>query len=571
MRSNRSINSNSSRQNIRNTRAKADRRKKENAKTGLDSLAKENENLMGSMHDMIEEDKKRRATYEENSRLEPGKDKDHSRSYNRRKRQDDSYIEKSYDAYRPSERKRSTGAKQKPDFGGSRIERRGNSFVRDSRVNRSRLDRSYSRSKSKSRQGLGKSNRSLIKKTKKKDSYKDDSYYANDQKKDYGDDSYYDNKKKDYGDDSYYDNKKKDFKDDSFYDNKKKDYGDDSYYDKKKKDDSFYDNKKKDDSFYDNKKKKYADDSFYDRKKKDFKDDSYLDKSRNKYPDDSYLKDKKDDSYLKDKKDDSYLNAKNYSPPSEKRKESFRERKESSPKSKRSFKEESPKKQTKTNEVFRNASPKDEKSGYSRPSFEPANRSKHESRIKSSIRSRITRGGSRSNLKKPSKAKRLPAWNSKNAMMIPSSKPKLMMREKDMEVQLVMVTMKKIISQLKAQNKGLKEKKEQLVKENEMKEKKIKDLATKLEDYEMMEKMDQDRPSKKVKIDIEELDGRMKNIDDFLNNLKYNPSTNQLIDDITKKNQDYNALTKENGDVHQALKKNIQGIKRTLNDINENA
>ena len=182
--------------------------------------------------------------------------------------------------------------------------------------------------------------------------------------------------------------------------------------------------------------------------------------------------------------------------------------------------------------VFKNQSPEKpknnfEESYYNRPSHEPYNKSRaypgQKMKTHSSIHSRISRGGSRIK-KEPVKAKKLPAINSKNAMMIPStSKPKMIMKEKDMEMQLVMVSMKKIISQLKVQNNKLKEEKDQLQKQNEMKEKKIKDLAEKLEDYEMMEKMDQERPSKKVKIDIEELDGHMKNIDDYLNNVKYNP------------------------------------------------
>ena len=543
------------RSRMKNARSKADRRKKEEFKDGVGGVGDENKNLMNSFEDMMEEDKKKRATYEDNSIIEPKDDPNKSRAYNRRKKTDDSYIEKSYDEYRPSNR----GAKKKsnkPDLFGKSQERRGNSFIRGSQVNRSRVDRSMSRSKSKKRgRGLGTSNTSLIKKNKNQD----DSYYD----KKANDDSYYGKKNDDsyYGkknDDSYYGKKN----DESYYDNPPKRV-DDSYYDNPpKKTDSYID--KKDDSFYNGPPKKKVD-SYIDKK-----DDSYYE-DKKRYPEDSYVKPK--DSYGKDysqnPRDDSYYEG-TPTKPVKKANLSFDNDKSFQP-------EKVPSPKEPTNPVFKNEEPKKsfEQSYYNRPSHEPYNKSRaypgQRLKTHSSIQSRISRGGSRIK-KEPVKAKKLPAINSKNAMLIPStSKPKMMMREKDMEVQLVMVSMKKIISQLKVQNNQLKQDKDQLQKQNQMKEKKIKDLAEKLEDYEMMEKMDQERPSKKVKIDIEQLDSQMKNIDDYLNNVKYNPDMDGLVKEITKKNNDYNALAKENNQVLNNLKKNIQSIKRTLNDINENS
>jgi pre-mRNA-splicing factor 38A len=368
-------------------------------------------------------------------------------------------------------------------------------------------------SKSGYRKGSGINNKSYAKSNKKKQNA--DRTYDDDRDRTYNDD-----RDRSYNDRTYDDGDKK-------YDDKDKKYNDNTYDDRDRtynddRDRGYNDDRDRtyDDRTYDDRDRKYDDrDRSYDDRDRTYQEKEKRDSNRGPSPEiQPSIEDNLDNSF--DPKYDKYKS----------RNRNLKQNKRSS------------------------------KSPYSRSNLEPRTRSKIQSSIRATSRM------------KGSNKKQLPVWSSKNAMMIPStSKPKVIGKKEDMANQLLIITMKKLISDLKTQNEELKKDKEELKTENQTKEKKIKDLSKKLEDYELMEKMDEDRPSKKIKVDIEELDSQMKNIDEYLHNISYNPDQNKLVDEIIQKNNNYNILSEENKEVSKQLKSNVNNIRNTLTAINENA
>lgn len=454
---------------------------------------------------------------------------------------------------------------------------------------------------------------------KKDDSYirkkgNDDSYYDRDKDVKKMDDSYYDkDKNRDQKDKSYFDKGKKD---DSYY---SKDRRDDSYYDKNKDNNYSYLDKRKDDSYIG----KGKDDSYIGKGK----DDSYIGKGK----DDSYIGKGKDDSYLGKGKDDSYYDKdrsyyddkkknepykpervdksyndgnKDYDKKQDSRDRGYDDDKYDKPKDspnavdREKFKsydkpdldqfkaaeksnvqpEESVNRGRDSRKERSRERERKDRSRDEPPKYGSNNRRKKSGNVSSSkirdshIRdSRMHRSRRRqewedSRISSSSRHK-LPALSSKNAMSIPATRPKLVLQQKEVETQLMMVTLKKIISGLKKRNDELETDKESLAEQARLKDLKITELSNKLEDYEMMERLDKDRPSKQVKIDIDHLESKLKNVNDFLHNLKYEPEPENLIKEIVNKNKQYTTLAQSNNSELVDMKKKIREIKKSLNEI----
>ena len=88
-------------------------------------------------------------------------------------------------------------------------------------------------------------------------------------------------------------------------------------------------------------------------------------------------------------------------------------------------------------------------------------------------------------------------------------------------------------------------------------EKEIKDVSKKLEDFELLEFLDDDRPSDKVRKDIDELDIKLENIDNYLNKEQY-----IIGNERQKKN-----LNKDNLIQHEVSKKNTQAFHQLRGDM----
>jgi hypothetical protein len=140
------------------------------------------------------------------------------------------------------------------------------------------------------------------------------------------------------------------------------------------------------------------------------------------------------------------------------------------------------------------------------------------------------------------------------------------MDEQNLEQDLMIVTLKMIITNQKKKINELEENKNELEARNLDKEKKIRDLEEKIDDLETMGKLKDFTGDNTV--DVPHLDEKLKNIDEYLNGIKYDPEQNKLIEEIIKKNQEYSDLSKENSNAMTKLKNNISNLKSTLSTLN---
>ena len=138
--------------------------------------------------------------------------------------------------------------------------------------------------------------------------------------------------------------------------------------------------------------------------------------------------------------------------------------------------------------------------------------------------------------------------------------------EDNLENDLMIVTLKMIILNQKKKIGNLEDDNYQLKADKEEKDRKIRNLEEKIDDLETMGKLKDFTGDNTV--DVPHLDEKLKNIDEYLDGIKYNPEQNKLIEDIIKKNQEYNQISKENANAMTKLRNNISNLKSTLNTLN---
>lgn len=148
---------------------------------------------------------------------------------------------------------------------------------------------------------------------------------------------------------------------------------------------------------------------------------------------------------------------------------------------------------------------------------------------------------------------------SKNVSRVPAG-------EQNLEQDLMIVTLKMIISNQKKKIEVLEDNQKQIERNNEEKDRKIRELEEKIDDLETMGKLKDFTGDNTV--DVPHLDEKLKNIDNYLDGIKYNPEQNKLIEDIIKKNQEYSDLSKENANAMTKLRNNISNLKSTLSTLN---
>ena len=142
---------------------------------------------------------------------------------------------------------------------------------------------------------------------------------------------------------------------------------------------------------------------------------------------------------------------------------------------------------------------------------------------------------------------------------------KRVMDEHNLEQDLMIITLKMIITNQKKKINFLEDTKDELEAQNLDKDKKIRELEEKIDDLETMGKLKDFTGDNTV--DVPHLDEKLKNIDEYLNGIKYDPDQNKLIEEIIKKNQEYSDLSKENANAMTKLKNNISNLKSTLNTL----
>lgn len=155
---------------------------------------------------------------------------------------------------------------------------------------------------------------------------------------------------------------------------------------------------------------------------------------------------------------------------------------------------------------------------------------------------------------------------SKNNFVESKNVSKAPLGENNLENDLMVITLKMIIMNQKKKIGELEDDNYQLKADKDDKDKKIRDLEEKIDDLETMGKLKDFTGDNTV--DVPHLDEKLKNIDEYLDGIKYNPEQNKLIEDIIKKNQEYNEISKENANAMTKLRNNISNLKSTLNTLN---
>ena len=140
-------------------------------------------------------------------------------------------------------------------------------------------------------------------------------------------------------------------------------------------------------------------------------------------------------------------------------------------------------------------------------------------------------------------------------------------KEQDFEKDLMIVTLKMIISNQKNKIEILEDDKRDMNKLLFEKDTNLRLLEDKVDDLETMGKLN-DFGGNNDKVNVQQLDDRLKNIDDYLDGIKHDPEQSRMIDEIIKKNQDYSNLSTENAKAMDKLKSNIGNLKSTLNNLN---
>ena len=98
-------------------------------------------------------------------------------------------------------------------------------------------------------------------------------------------------------------------------------------------------------------------------------------------------------------------------------------------------------------------------------------------------------------------------------------------------------------------------------------EKEVKDVSKQLEDFMLLEVLDDDRPSDKVRTEIDELDMKLESIDSFLTKKQYQEQNIARMENISKEDLIKNQLSKNNTAAFEELRGNLRVLGKRLEDI----
>ena len=139
----------------------------------------------------------------------------------------------------------------------------------------------------------------------------------------------------------------------------------------------------------------------------------------------------------------------------------------------------------------------------------------------------------------------------------------------NMNLVLTIVALKKIILRLHTDNVELKkEKNEYELREYEY-QNKIRKLEASIDELRLKEKLWEIKPSEYIKFDLEDLDSKLKNIDESLDKVTNDNLQANFLEDIVIKNKEYLSKNEENSNSLKQLKDNLGNLKATLIAMNK--
>lgn len=133
---------------------------------------------------------------------------------------------------------------------------------------------------------------------------------------------------------------------------------------------------------------------------------------------------------------------------------------------------------------------------------------------------------------------------------------------------LTILTLKKLVKTLDDENTVLKKKNLDFTIREVQYKTMIKSLAARLEELELENRLVNERPSEHIKFDIEDLDSRLKVMDDNLQKATGENSQEQFLDDVVSKNKEFVGKSTENTHAMRKLKDHLGQLKTTLMNVN---
>lgn len=141
--------------------------------------------------------------------------------------------------------------------------------------------------------------------------------------------------------------------------------------------------------------------------------------------------------------------------------------------------------------------------------------------------------------------------------------------KKNLNLVLMVVTLKKIISRMHDENSELKKRKIEFdLRENEY-QTKIRKLEMNIEEFQLKEKLWNKKPSDYIRFDLDDLNLKLKSIDENLDKASGDGLQERFLEDIVVKNKEYLMKNEENSNSLKLLKENLGNLKSTLLAMNQ--
>lgn len=134
---------------------------------------------------------------------------------------------------------------------------------------------------------------------------------------------------------------------------------------------------------------------------------------------------------------------------------------------------------------------------------------------------------------------------------------------------LTIITLKKITGKLHEENSDLKKKKTEFeLRENEY-QTRIRKLEANIDEFRLKEKLWNTKPSEYIKFDLDDLNLKLKSIDESLDKATGDALQERFLEDIVAKNKEYLQRNEENSNSLKQLKENLGQLKSTLMNMNQ--
>lgn len=138
----------------------------------------------------------------------------------------------------------------------------------------------------------------------------------------------------------------------------------------------------------------------------------------------------------------------------------------------------------------------------------------------------------------------------------------------DRQVALLVLALKKIASTVEAENSKLKrENTECEFREAELKSR-IRTLTARVQELELETKASRDKHTDYVRFDLEDLDARLRTMDEHLIKATGENSQQRFLDEIVNRNREYVTRSQENATSMKQLRENLTSLKSTLLTLN---